>query len=529
MAAPGDCVLAIDLGTSGCKAALVTFEGEALAWESRAVETILTPGGGAEQDPDAWWSAILDASRALIRRGVVSATSVKAVCANTQGEGTVAVDETGKHLCNAILWMDTRGKSHMSRAVGGAVNLLGYSPLKLFRYLSLTGGAPSLTGKDSVGHILHLQHERPEIAARTHKYLNVLDYINLRLTGQSVSTYDSIVTTWVTDNRSLRSIRYDATLCGYLGLTPEKFPPIVPCTEIIGEVLPDFASATGIPPNTPVVAGAVDTTAAAIGSGAVREGDPHLYLGTSSWIGAHVPKKKTDIFAAIASMPCALPDKYLMVALQATAGGNLTFLRDKLLYDHDELMRESYPNDVLKVFDKLVERAPAGSRGIIYTPWIYGERAPIEDPTIRAGLHNISLDHSRSDVIRAIYEGVALNTRWLLEPVEKFIGRRVDSIAMVGGGANSDVWCQIVADALDRPMRQIAQPIESNARGSAFIAGVALGKHKFDDVHDLVKTRRVFEPQPANRLVYDFHFKEFKQLYRANKDMCRRLNAFYRR
>lgn len=522
-----DCILAIDLGTSGCKAALVSLTGKVLAWESRKVETIILPNGGAEQDPDAWWGAITESIRALMDRGVVTPSAIKAVCANTQGEGTVPVDESGRHLCNAILWMDTRGESHVRRAVGGPLAVLGYSVPKLLRYLRLTGGAPSLTGKDPAGHMLFVKNERPEIYARTDKFLSVLDYINFRMTGRMAAAFDMSVTSWVTDNRASGALKYDDSLCSILGIPREKFASLVPCTEILGELTQEFAAATGLAQGTVVVAGAMDTSAAAIGSGAVRDGDLHLYLGTSSWLGAHVPYKKTAIFSAIASIPCAIPGKYLMTALQATAGGNITFLRDRILYPDDALREKECPADFFERVENLIVSSPPGSRGIIYTPWIYGERAPVEDHTIRAGFHNISLEHTRADLVRAVHEGVAMNTRWLLAPVEKFLGRRVESIAAVGGGACSAQWCQIFADVMGRPIRQIENPIEANVRGSAFIAGVALGRMNFADVADLVGVTKTYEPRAETRRVYDTHFAEFVKLYHAQKKSSQRLRSFH--
>ena len=173
-----------------------------------------------------------------------------------------------------------------------------------------------------------------------------------------------------------------------------------------------------------VVAGAIDNTAAAIGSGAVEDFAPHLYMGTSSWICAHVPFKKTDALTSLASIPCAVPGRYLLTALQATAGGNLTFLRDNILYHEDELLAEERVPDVFKIFDRIAERVPAGSNGVLYTPWLWGERAPVDDRTLRAGLYNLGPQNTREDVVRAFLEGVALNTRWLMRPVRKFLRPR---------------------------------------------------------------------------------------------------------
>jgi xylulokinase len=274
----------------------------------------------------------------------------------------------------------------------------------------------------------------------------------------------------------------------------------------------------------PVVAGAIDTTAAAIGSGAVEDFACHLYVGTSSWLGAHVPFKKTDPFASLASVPCAVPGRYLLTALQATAGGNLTFLRDNILYHHDELLAEAAVPDVFKIFDVIAARVPPGARGLLYTPWIWGERAPVEDHRLRAGFYNLSLHHTREDAVRAILEGVAHNTRWLLKPVERFLGRPVDRVNLVGGGGSSAVWCQIFADVLGVELRQVENPIQANARGAAWIAAVGLGEISFTDVPQLVRFAQVFEPDGANRTVYDEAYRTFLEVHRRMRRLYRRLN-----
>ena len=517
-------ILAIDLGTSGCKAALVSIDGRVAGWEFEPVETKLLPGGGAEQDPEAWWRALLLVSKKLIAQRLVDPQQIVAVCCSTQGECTVAVDRDGQPLMNAILWMDSRGAQHLKRITGGAIRIAGYHPLRLWRWIRLTGGAPSLAGKDPAAHMLYIKHEHPQVYERASKFLNALDYLNLRLTGRCVATVDSILTSWVTDNRDPANIRYDDGLLRGCGIEPEKFPEIVKCTDVIGTLRPEVAAELGLATNVAVIAGAIDNTAAAIGSGAVRDYEAHLYIGTSSWLAAHVPFKKTDIVSALASVPCAVPGRYLLTALQTTAAGNLTFLRDQILYHQDELLQEEKLPDVYKLMDRIAERTPAGSNGVIYTPWIYGERAPVEDSNVRAAIFNLSLENSRADIIRAVLEGVAFNTRWLLQPFEKFLGSRLDAINIVGGGANSNIWCQIFADVMDRPIRQIKDPIQANVRGAAFVAGVGLGKMSFDDVPGLVEVHREYQPNSGHRQVYDAHFREFVNLYRQNRRMYQRLN-----
>lgn len=518
-------ILAVDFGTSGMKVALITVSGRVVGWEHEPVSLILTPDGGAEQSPDEWWQAFLSAAGRLIKRNQDSGQNVIAVCASTQGEGTVAVDKEGNALGNAILWMDMRGAPNLKKQIGGMINIDGAGISNVLRFVRLTGGMPSMTGKDPAAHMLFIRDTMPHVYERMYKFLNVLDYINLRLTGEFVASFDSIVTSWVTDNRNPDDIHYDNSLIRSLGIEREKLPDIVACTKVIGNLRSDVASALGLSSNVKVVAGAIDNTAAAIGAGAVDDYVLHLYIGTSSWMAAHVPFKKTDVASSMASIPCAVPGRYLLTALQATAGGNLTYLRDNIIYHKDELLQEADVPDIFKVLDKIAERIPAGANGVMYTPWIWGERAPVDDKTLRAGLYNLSLNNTREDIIRAFLEGIAFNTRWLLSPVEKFLGRKVDCINIVGGGAQSDVWCQIFADVMNVNINQVADPIYANARGAAWIAAVGLGELQYTDIPQLTQFKRIYKPQPQHRSLYDEKFTAFKLIYKQMKDVYHSLNA----
>jgi len=518
-------ILAVDLGTSGMKVALITVSGKVLGWEAEPVRLVITPDGGAEQSSEDWWGAFLSAAGRLLKQQQDSGPRVEAVCCSTQGEGTVPVDQRGQALSNCILWMDMRGASHLKQQLGGFVNIDGASIGKALRFVRLTGGMPSMTGKDPAGHMLFIRDTQPEIYAKTYKFLNVLDYLNLRLTGRFVATYDSILTSWVTDNRDPDAVRYHDRLISTLGLDAAKLPEIVACSEVIGTLKMEVAEVLGLSKNVKVVAGSIDNTAAAIGSGAVDDYAVHLYIGTSSWMAAHVPFKKTDVLASLASVPCAVPGRYLLTALQATAGGNLTYLRDNILYHKDELLQEADMPDVFKVLDRIAERVPAGANGVIYTPWIWGERAPVDDKTIRAGLYNLSLHNTREDIIRAFLEGIAFNTRWLLKPVENFMRRKVESINIVGGGAQSDVWCQTFADVMDVEIRQVADPIYANARGAAWIGAVGLGEIAFSDVSKLVEIKRRYQPRSVNRTLYDEQFDVFRSIYGQMKGIYQRLNG----
>ena len=517
-------ILAIDHGTSGAKVALVSTLGEVIAWEYEPVTLYLLAGGGAEQDPNDWWRSISTAVKRLLGKGLVPPQEIEAVCTSSMGEETVPVDRNGNCLMRSMSWMDSRAAEHVARLIGGPIRVEGYDVRKLIRWMRITGGGPSKSGKDPAGHMQYIKHELPEVYERTYKFLNSLDYVNMRLSGEYVSTHDSIMTSWVTDTRDPHNITYSDSLVKASGIAREKYPNLCRSIDIIGTLLPDVAQDWGLSREVKVVAGSIDISSAAVGAGAVEDYQAHLYLGTSSSLAAHVPFKKTDVFHSMASLPCAIPGKYLLMDNQTTACGNLTFLRDKILYHKDALLQEERKPDVFKIFDEICARIPAGSNGLIYTPWLYGERTPVDDHLLRGGIHNLSLGNTREDIIRAVFEGVAFNSRWMLGPAERFIGRRMDTIHMVGGGAMSDIWCRIHADILNRTISQVKDSIQSNARGAALIAAVALSHIRFSDIPELVTIKNVFDPDPRNRALYDDLFEVFVEIYKKNKGIYARLN-----
>ena len=517
-------ILAIDLGTSGPKTALVTTGGEVVDVEFKENEVILLPDGGAEQRPADWWDAIRHTAGKVLAKQLVPAEDIEAVCCSTQWSGTVAVDRGGNPLMNAIIWLDSRGSRQIKRITGGMVTLEGYGILKLHRWLRLTGGIPSHTGKDPIAHILFIKEQYPDIYRQTYKFLEPKDYINLKLTGKLAASPDSIALHWLTDNRDLDRVDYDERLLRMSTVQRDKFPDLKRAVDILGPIKPEVAAELGLSEKVQVVMGTPDIPCAAIGSGAVKDFEGHLYIGTSSWLTCHVPFKKTNILHSMASLPSAIPGKYFIANEQETAGACLNYLKNNILYHKDHLPAEVQVPNVYKIFDQIAAEVPAGSDKVIFTPWLYGERTPVEDPTVRAAIFNQSLKTTRAHIIRAVFEGVAYNSKWLLGYVEKFIKRRMDSIHMIGGGANSDVWCQIHADVLNRAIKQVKDPIQANLRGAAFLAAVSLGHLSFDDISDRIQIARTYVPNPANHSIYAELFKEFLNIYKCNKKIYARLN-----
>lgn len=520
---PSQYVLAIDLGTSGPKVALVSTQGEVVASEFEPTPFQLLPHGGAEQDPHQWWGAITRASQRLLGQYPALQQHILAVACTSQWSGTVAVDETGQPLMNAIIWMDARGAPHVRRLTGGPIEIEGYAIDKLARWLWLTGGIPGHAGKDSIAHILYLKHERPEIYRATHKFLEPKDYLNFRLTGQLAASYDSIALHWVTDNRQIQRVVYDPGLLRLAGLERRQLPDLKRAADILGPLTSEAATELGLGQSVPVVMGTPDLQSAAIGSGAVRDFEPHLYLGTSAWLTCHVPFKKTDIVHNMVSLPAAIPDRYFIANEQEMAGACLTYLRDNLLFPEDAATPGARPVGYA-FLDQIAERAPAGSDKLIFTPWLYGERTPVEDHTVRGAFYNLSLAITRPHLVRAVLEGVAYNARWLLGAVEQFAGRKFEALHLIGGGAQSGLWCQIHADILNRPIRQVKDPIRANARGVAWLALVALGRTSFAELAERVPIAHTYQPNPEHRKLYDELFREFVAIYDRNKGIYARLN-----
>jgi xylulokinase len=511
-------ILGIDLGTSALKVALVSMTGQVVASEQETCQVRLLPGGGAEQDPRHWWELITKASSRLMAGGAVPAESVAAVACTAQWSGTVPVDERCEPIRDAIIWMDSRGAPYVRRITGGAVNVQGYGLVKLARWLRATAGIPGQSGKDPIAHILWLKHEEPETYRRAHLFLEPKDWLNARLTGRPAASFDSIALHWVTDNRHPDRIRYDPALLRMAGIEESRLPELLAATDILGPLSPGPADALGVPAGIPVVVGTPDLQSAAIGSGATRDYQAHLYVGTSSWLTCHVPMKKTDLLHNMASLPSPIPGRYFVADEQETAGAALTFLRDRVLFGDDP------PACAYREFDRMASRASPGSGGVIFTPWLYGERTPVEDRFVRGGFHNLSLSADRDDLVRAVFEGVALNSRWLLGAVERFTRRRLEPIRFIGGGARSDVWCQIFADVLGRTIDQVADPVNAGTRGVGLLAAVALGELTFDQVPDRVRVEKSYQPDPALKDLYDELFREFVRLYRRNRKTYARLN-----
>jgi xylulokinase len=263
-----------------------------------------------------------------------------------------------------------------------------------------------------------------------------------------------------------------------------------------------------------VVTGVPDLHAATLGSGAAGLHEAHLSVSTSGWISCPIPRKKTDALHAMASVPGLGDGHYLVGNSIDSAGVCLEWARTQLFdeaVDYAELLA-------------LAAQAPPGSGGVLFAPWLAGTRSPAEDRNARGGWLGASLRTTRAELVRAVLEGVACHGRWLLEATDRFAGRRLEPVRFVGGGARSDLWCQIHADVLGRPVERVHDPAYAVMRGAALLAGTTLGAVRREDVRGLARVDATFTPDARHRDVYDRMHRELVRLHKAQRGMARRLS-----
>ena len=504
-------VLALDLGTSGLKVGAVAESGEILATYEVALATDFLPEGGVEQDTGQWWRGVVDGVHDLTAAGL-SLADVVAVGITGQYGSTVPVDVEGNAVGPCLVWADERGARHSRAAFGGPV--AGYKATALAPWLRYTGGLPSPNGADPSGHALFLRRDARQTYDRARWLLEPVDYLGLRFTGVVSATPASMVATWLTDNRPGAQPRYVPQLLRLADRDVSKLPPLRPSGSVLGGVSAQASTELGIPVGVPVACGVPDLQAAHAGSGAVAENQAHFAISTTAWVSCAVPFKKTDVLHQIASVPGLREGEYLLINNQETAGASLQWLRDGVLGPGRGLPPDWHPS-----YDELVNLAAEsepGSGGLLFTPWLNGERSPVDDRRLRAAFLNVSLATDRADFVRAVLEGVAYDLRWLVEAADGFVGQRLVPLRVLGGGARSDLWCQIDADVLGRTVERVSRPDVAQLRGVAFIALVAIGRLGWDDVPARVPVDRTFVPNPATRSTYDAGYQAFR---RAHKDL----------
>jgi xylulokinase len=391
----------------------------------------------------------------------------------------------------------------------------------------------SASVKDPVWKYKWVQENEPEIFNRIYKWLDVKDYLIARATGRCTMTADSAFATFLTTKKSSHR-KWSSSLLSMYGVQPSHMPDIVGSTDIIGELMEGPAADLGLPPGIPIFGGGGDASMISVGAGATKTGDAYVYTGTSGWVSLIVDKPKVDMFRRIAAITGAQDDRYIFFAEQETAGKCLEWVRDHLALDEIDLYlgNQKVTGNPDSEFENLyaflietVRKVPAGAGGVLFTPWLHGNRAPFDDPEARGIFFNLSLNTGKRAMIRAVVEGIIYHQKWLLESIEHSYPVK-GPLGFVGGGALSPFLAQLLADILEKPINRMADPRHAGAAGAAITMGVGLGlisdftmASKYLDVAD------VFFPDLRDRDTYRKNYRVFQKLYGANKKNFKMLNA----
>jgi xylulokinase len=500
--------LAHDAGTGGNKAVLVDEEGDVCCTAFAPYETHYPRPDWAEQDPEDWWQAVVTTTRQVIKKSGISPEDIIGVTHTTQLLGIVPMKEDSPvPLRPAIIWLDGRAPQQANRIMN---KFLGPG------IFAMVSGTP-LSGKDGLAKLLWLKEKEPQIYNEMNCFLDVNGYLTYRATGEKVME-------WSCASAFCFEVGKKDWMWGvirHIGLDQSKFPRLVRSVDQAGKLTQKAAEETGLCEGTPVFGGSGDVMSTAIGSGAVGEGEGHIYLGTSGWVGVTTAKPFTG-HHGIVCMQSADPNNALLMAEMETAGACLKWIADN--FYHAEKEDPKVPN-VYALMDERVNTIPAGSGGVICTPWIYGERSPVADTWVRSTFFNVSAEHTREHLLRAVYEGVAYHLRWEIEVTEDKFGYPLPVLRLLGGGARGDPWMQIIADVTGRRVEVVAHPMEAGAVGVALTAAVGLGIYPdFPSLKQVVRVEKIYEPQGCNRKCYDELYHAYRKIYTCLQSLYREVN-----
>ncbi len=522
----GSYLIAYDVGTTAVKTCLFQVERkiELIAYASCAYPLKLFENGGAEQNPEDWWNAMCSTTKEVLERSGVAPEKIAGLSFCSQMQGLVLVDRQGNPVRPAMSYMDQRAEDELKLGMAHGLQIAGCNIIKLLKSLMITG-AVAASVKDPVWKYKWVEKNEPELFQKVYKWLDVKEYLILKCTGSFIMTTDSAFATLLYDTRKGHS-GFSKPMCRMLGVNPSHLPNVTLSTDQAGGLTEGAAKLLGLSVGTPVFGGGGDASLIGIGAGAVKNGSTHIYCGTSGWVSTVVDHKIVDTAAMIAAIIGARDGYYNYFAELETAGKCLEWVKDHLALDEIDIylekknVTEAYETIYTSLYDYMMDtinKIPAGCNGVIFTPWLHGNRCPFEDPHARGMFFNISLDTGKTQLIRSVLEGVCYHMKWMLEAQEKKISTS-NTIRFVGGGALSSLTCQILADILNRKIETVPNPQNVGSVGAAITAAVGLQLiENLEQADEFIHISETFLPNPKNRLVYDQGYRTFKQLYQSNK------------
>jgi xylulokinase len=506
--------LGIDVGSTNAKVALVGDDGRVVASAGRPIATHID-GEVGEQDAEEMWSAVVGAVRDVVASAPDAARDVVTIGVASQYSSTVAVDGEGSAVAPVVMYLDTRGSDHCWDLMA--------THERAFEIWVERHGIPPVGGGLSLAHMLYLQRDRPEVHERVAAYLEPMDYVNLRLTGQVAATQATQFTAQLCDNRSVGVTSYDAELVAMTGLDVDRLPPLIAVDGVVGELRDDVAAFLGLAAGIEVRAGMNDSHAGAYATGAATPGHAGLMVGTTSVLLDSVDHMGVDLDHEVLSMPAPAPGEYLVWAENGIAGKAVeTALGGWFLVD-DALAR-SGAEDPFASLEAALAASPPSANGALFLPWLAGSFSPSANRRQRGGFLNLSLDTRRVDLVRAVVEGTAHNLRWLLPSVEAFTGNPVPELVFGGGAARSPGWAQVIADVLGRPVRTLRAPGTAAARAVGFVALRRAGATDAS-LDALVDTVARFEPDANTSDRYAEMQAQFEAAFDATRPISEALNS----
>lgn len=524
-------VISYDIGTTGIKTCLFLIDDKIQLVESdiKDYELTILENGGVEQNPEDWYEAMCLTTRNVIRKSKVDVQSIKGLSFCAQMQGVVLVDEKGQAIRPAMSYMDNRATNEKKEGLEHGFKISGMNANKLLRSLAITG-AVSASIKDPVWKYQWVKKHEPEIFSKVHKWLDIKEYLISRLTGEFVMTEDSAFATLLFD---VKKKVFSKKICQLFDVNINHLPRVIKSTDKVGTLTKNASKDLGLSKETTVFGGGGDASLVGVGAGAVDLNDTHIYIGTSGWVSTVVDKKMIDLSSMIASIQGASSDTLNYFAELETAGKCLEWVKDHLALDEIGIYlektkvsdsTESIHTSLYDFMMTSIKDVPPGSNGIIFTPWLHGNRCPFEDHRARGMFFNIGLENGKNDMIHAVLEGVCYHLKWQLEAVEKK-AKTSDTIRFVGGGALSEKTSQILADILDRQIETVENPQNIGSVGAALIAGIGLGQiPSLHAIKGMIPVSGSYKPNNAYRKIYDQTFGVFKSLYTQNKKSFAILN-----
>jgi len=496
----GSFILAHDLGTTGNKATLFDREGRLVARAFSGYDTVHPEPTWAEQDPRDWWRAVIEATRALLAESRIAAGDIAVIAFSGQMMGCLPVDAAGRPLRRCIIWADQRAVAQAARLA----ERVGEE-----RVYRITGHRVSPTY--SAPKMMWVRDNEPDVFAQTYKFLHVKDYIAYRMTGAFVtdcsdasgmSIYDLERGEW--SDEILQALELDA------GMLPE----VHNSTDVVGELTKLAAEELGLRAGIPVVIGGGDGASAAVGAGAVKEGPAYNYIGSSSWVSFGAARPIYDPGRRIFNWAHMVPGMFAPCGTMQAAGGSYQWLRRQICWSETVEASET-GDDAYEVMNRRAAESVPGARGLLFLPYLQGERSPHWNPRARGAYVGLQVTHTRADLIRATLEGISMNLRTILQ---SFLdaGACINEVILIGGGAKGALWRQILADVFGRPTLQPRLLEEATSLGAAIAGGVGVGLFRdFSVAERCIEIVDRHTPDPAAQAVYDRLYPVFLEAYRA--------------